>query len=126
MLYRPYLLRYPTLPVSALAMAGSVLCLAPAAALEGLFRAAPAPGRAWLAVLFIGVSSGIGYLLWLWALRHATPTRVTVFLALSPITAQLLGARLPRRGAQPGAIAGIAGVLAGLWLTSRPAARQRP
>ena len=43
----------------------------------------------WLAILFIGVSSGVGYYLWLFALRHATPTRVTVFLALSPLTAAL-------------------------------------
>lgn len=121
-LYRPYLLRYPTLPVSALAMAGSVLCLAPPAALEGLFATAPSPGPVWLAVLFIGVSSGIGYLLWLWALRHTTPTRVTVFLALSPITAQLLGAAFLHEALTPGTLAGIAGVLAGLWLTSRPAA----
>lgn len=44
-----------------------------------------------MAVGFIGVSSGIGYYLWLWALNHTTPTKVTVFLALSPVTATILG-----------------------------------
>ena len=125
-LYRPYLLRYPTLPVSALAMAGSVACLAPAAALEGMFRQ-PAPGWAGcLAVLFIGLSSGIGYVLWLRALKHATPTRVTVFLALSPITAALLGAWLLGERLTSGTLLGITGVLAGLWLASRPTRQPHP
>jgi drug/metabolite transporter (DMT)-like permease len=44
----------------------------------------------WLAVLFIGMNSGIGYHLWLWSLDHTTPTKATVFLALSPVTAVAL------------------------------------
>ena len=39
-----------------------------------------------------GGTSGVGYLLWLFALRHLPPTRVTVFLALSPLTASAVGA----------------------------------
>ncbi len=87
-LYRPYLRRYPTLQVSSVAMFASVGFLALLAAGEGFFST---PLRftwgGWLAVLFIGVSSGLGYYLWLWALSRTTPTRVTVFLALSPVTA---------------------------------------
>jgi drug/metabolite transporter (DMT)-like permease len=92
-LYRPYLLRYPTLPVSALAMFASIGFLALLAAGEGFFAQWPAfTAAGWAAVAFIGVSSGAGYWLWLWALRHVSPTRVTVFLSLSPVTAALLGA----------------------------------
>ncbi len=62
-------------------MLASVAFLAVLAAAEGFFdaplRITPA---GWLAVGFIGVSSGVGYWLWLWALTNATPTRVTVFL----------------------------------------------
>ena len=47
--------------------------------------------QAWAAIAFIGVSSGIGYFWWLYALKHESPTRVTVFLALNPVTAALLG-----------------------------------
>ena len=92
-LYRPYLRTYPALPVSAFAMLASVGFLALLAAGEGFFASVPrfTPGG-WLAVLFIGVNSGIGYYLWLWALGHAPATQVTVFLALSPITAAWLGA----------------------------------
>jgi drug/metabolite transporter (DMT)-like permease len=92
-MYRPYLRKYPTLPVSAFAMLASVGFLAVLAVGEGFFRSPPRfTTGGWLAVGFIGISSGIGYYLWLWALNHATPTKVTVFLALSPVTATALGA----------------------------------
>lgn len=94
-LYRPYLRRNPPLSVGALAMLASVAFLALLAATEGFFTAAPRFTEAgWAAVAFIGVSSGVFYYLWLWALERTTATRVTVFLALSPITAAALGAVL--------------------------------
>lgn len=123
-LYRPFLRRYPTVPVSAFAMLASVLFLAGAAAAEQWPQrlAGITPG-AWAAVGFIGVSSGVGYFWWLYALRHEAPTRVTVFLALNPVTAALLGwAWLgePLHAATLGALALIA---VALWLaTSIPAA----
>lgn len=126
-LYRPYLRRYPTLPVSALAMLAAVAFLAVLAAPEGFYDAAPRFGASgWLAVIFIGVSSGVGYYLWLWALAHATPTRVTVFLGLSPITAAALGAWLLGEPVSAKLAAGVACVLAGLWIAHRgPASEPR-
>jgi drug/metabolite transporter (DMT)-like permease len=119
-LYRPYLARYPTLPVGAWAMLASVIFLAAPAGVEGLFTEVPQldPGG-WMAVLFIGLSSGVGYILWLWALKHATPTRVTVFLSLSPITAALLGVALLGEPFTVGVLLGLTGVVAGLWLATR-------
>jgi drug/metabolite transporter (DMT)-like permease len=120
-LYRPYLRKYPTLPVSALAMLASVVFLAGLAAGEGFFSARPQfSGSGWLAVLFIGVNSGIGYYLWLWALAHAPATRVTVFLSLSPVTAAVLGALLLAEPVSPAALIGLAAVAAGLVLAHRP------
>ncbi len=122
-LYRPYLRRYPPLPVGAFAMLASVGFLAILAAREGFFRAWPrfTPGG-WLAVLFIGASSGVGYFLWLWALRHTTPTRVTVFLALSPVTAAGLGAGLLGEALPAAMLLGLGCVVLGLWLAHRPGA----
>ncbi len=118
-LYRPYLQRYPALPVSALAMLASVLFLAVLAAGEGFFAQLPQIDRpGWLAVAFIGVSSGGGYFLWLYALRHAAPTRVTVFLSLSPVTAAALGAAMLGEPMTAHLIAGVACVAAGLWLAT--------
>lgn len=120
-LYRPYLRRYPTLPVSAFAMLASVAFLAVLAAGEGFFAAAPRFSPVgWLAVLFIGLSSGLGYFLWLWALNNTTPTRVTVFLALGPITATALGALLLAEPVTVLFLAGLAAVALGLWLAHRP------
>jgi drug/metabolite transporter (DMT)-like permease len=118
-LYRPYLQRYPALPVSLLAMVAAAMFLAVLAGAEGSLQGVPVftPGG-WLAVGFIGLSSAVGYVCWLWALGHTTPTRVTVFLALSPITATLLGALLLGEPISLPAVLGTLTVSAGLWLTS--------
>ena len=91
-LYRPYLRRHAALPLSVWAMSAAVLFLLGWGLLEGGLaqaRALTAPGL--VALLFIGLSSGIGYFLWLWALRHAPASRVTLFLAFSPLTSLWLG-----------------------------------
>ena len=119
-LYRPYLRKYPTLPMSAFAMLASVGFLAVLAATEGFFRAAPHfTTGGWLAVVFIGLSSGVGYCLWLWALNHASPTQVTMFLALSPVTAAVLGAALLAEPLSRTSALGVACVTCGLWLAHR-------
>ncbi len=120
-LYRPYLRKYPTLPISALAMLASVAFLAIPAAGEGFFGHAPALSPSgWAAVAFVGFSSGLGYYLWLWALANTTPTRATVFLALSPITAMLLGAVLLNETVTMLSLAGLVCVALGLILAHRP------
>ena len=122
--YRPYLQRYPTLPVSAFAMLASVAVLAVLALGEQwTARVTGFSGRAWAAVVFIGVSSGIGYFLWLYALKHESPTRVTVFLALNPITAAFLGWAFLGEPLQAAAWGALALIAAGLWLATRGNAR---
>ena len=102
-------------------MLASVLFLALLAIPEGFFAALPrfTPGG-WLAVLFIGASSGIGYFLWLWALQNTTPTRVTIFMALSPMTATALGALLLSEPVTPLFLTGLAAVAAGLVIAHWP------
>jgi drug/metabolite transporter (DMT)-like permease len=115
-LYRPYLRRYPALPVSAVAMLSAIVFLAVLAATEGFYDHLPRfTDVGWLAVLFIGVNSGIGYFLWLWALGHGTPTRVTVFLGLSPVTAAVLGAAFLGESLTLQTVAGVACIALGLW-----------
>ena len=120
-LYRPYVRKYPTLPVSAFAMLASVVFLAGLAAGEGFFSAWPRfTIGGWLAVLFIGVNSGVGYYLWLWALAHAPATQVTVFLSLSPVTAAVLGTLVLAEPLSPGAAIGLVAVALGLVFAHRP------
>jgi drug/metabolite transporter (DMT)-like permease len=119
-LYRPYLRKYPTLPVSAFAMLASVAFLALLALREGFFDALPHfTATGWLAVIFIGVNSGVGYFHWLWALTHAPATQVTVFLSLSPVTAAALGALFLAEPVSPSALLALICVAGGLWLAHR-------
>lgn len=78
----------------------------------------------WLVIVAIGLSSGIGYTAWLFALKHTSPTRATVFLGLSPVTAALFGTLVLGESVSLGMITGIVCVLGGLWLAvsfNRPA-----
>jgi drug/metabolite transporter (DMT)-like permease len=119
-LYRPYLQRCPTVLVGAIAMFASVIFLSGFAAMEGLFTDGFSIGvTGWVIVGFIGLSSGIGYLLWLWALKHASPTRVTVFLSLSPVTAAVLGVSVLGEPLTAGTLIGLAAVVGGLWVATR-------
>ena len=119
-LYRPYLRKYPTLSVSAFAMLASVGFLALLAAGEGFFAALPHLTPAgWGAVLFIGLNSGIGYFLWLWSLSKLGATRVTVFMALGPITAATLGTLLLDEPLSLLLLLGLACVVFGLWLAQQ-------
>jgi drug/metabolite transporter (DMT)-like permease len=116
-LYRPYLRKYPTLPLSGLAMLASIVFLAVFAAWEGFFNALPRfTPSGWGAVGFIGIASGVGYYLWLWALNHTTPTNVTVFLALSPITATLLGALFLSERITGVIVLALVCIASGLWI----------
>jgi drug/metabolite transporter (DMT)-like permease len=118
-LYRPLLLRHAMLPVGALAMASAVLVLVPAAWAEGLFeRAAFIRPAQWVVVVAVGLSSGIAYWLWLWALKHTAPTKATAFLALSPVTAAVIGALALHEPAPWGLAVGIACILGGLALAA--------
>ena len=124
--YRPYLQRYPTLKVSAFAMLASVLFLAVLALHEGWpTRVQHLLAPTWGVVFFIGASSGIGYFLWLYALKHESPTRVTIFLALNPLTAALLGALLLHEMFDLWLLGAILFIAAGLWLATHTPATPR-
>tara|TARA_R110002094_G_scaffold12385_1_gene22470 strand:- start:1719 stop:2579 length:861 start_codon:yes stop_codon:yes gene_type:complete len=90
--YQPYLRRYPTVQVGTLAMAAATVALvpgalgeAPGAALSGL------SATGWGLIVFIGLASGAGYMLWLTALKNTTAGEATVLMGLSPVAATLVG-----------------------------------
>lgn len=119
-LYRPYLQRHPTLVVSSFAMLVSVLFLGVFALQEHWpVRVLLMSPQAWAVVGFIGVSSGIGYFWWLYALKHESPTRVTVFLALNPLTAAVLGVLFLGETPDRWTLAAIFFIALGLWLATR-------
>ena len=116
-LYRPYIARYPTLQIGTLAMIAAVAALLPASLFEApLSDIARFPAPVWAGVLFIGLSSGAGYVLWLSALRHAAPTEATLLMGLSPIVAAALGWLWLHEPMGAAGLAGIALVLGGIAL----------
>ncbi|MGY6269331.1 DMT family transporter [Achromobacter denitrificans] len=117
-LYRPYLRKYPALCVSAYAMSVSVAFLAAVCLVNGASLVPRLSAFQWANVIFIGLSSGVGYFCLLWALGRLDASRVMAFQALAPITAvliELLGAAYPPAWRLAGA---FILVLSGVWIGS--------
>lgn len=118
--YRPYVARYSSLPVTAFAMLAAVIALAGLAAGEGLFVTVPRfTADEGAAIVFIGMSSGVGFFLWVYALGNAPPTLVAMFLSLSPVTASMGGSLVLGEELPLAAVLGLAAVLLGLWVALR-------
>ncbi|GAB5470613.1 MAG: DMT family transporter [Rhodospirillales bacterium] len=116
-LYRPYLRRYPTLQIGSLAMLAAAVSLGLLLLPQGFFASWPSftPGG-WWAVIGIGLTSGVGYLLWLYALNRVWASNVAAFMGLSPLTAAALGALFLGEPLTLADGAGLVCLLAGLGL----------
>lgn len=119
---QPHLRHYPALVFTALSMSVGALSLAPLTLGLSLIQGWPAfTPLGWTAVLYIGTfGAGIGYSLWVWALAHTTPTRVSIFLILNPLTATLLGGMFLDEPISPHFVIGLLAVLAGIGVVHRP------
>jgi drug/metabolite transporter (DMT)-like permease len=96
-----------------------VAALAPAAWAEGLFLRVQTLSLAqWAVVFAIGLSSGGAYWMWLWVLKHTAPTKATTFLALSPVTAALIGMFALGEPIGVGLVVGVVCILLGLLLAA--------
>ncbi len=118
---QPYVRRYGALPTSVVAMVATVSVLAVPALVSHVFNdVAGLTGSDVAAVLFLGIGSGIGYVMWLYALKSIAASTVTSYLMLGPVTALLGGARLLGEPLTVYAITGTVVLAAGLWMTTRP------
>ena len=73
----------------------------------------------WMACLYLGAfAGGLGFFLWVYALEHATPTRVANTITVSPLAAALLASLLVGEPIGISLLLGIAAVGAGIWLAS--------
>ena len=125
-LYGRYLRRYGVVRVSALAMGSALLPLGLLAAVEGArVPVAGWPLDTWGLIGFIGLSSGIAYLGWLYALDRLEPARVTGYLALGPVTAAALTVVLLGTSPTLSLVLAVGFVAAGLVVLSHPAAGGR-
>ena len=72
-------------------------------------------------MLFLGVGgSGIGFLLYYYMMNTLGATRATTVTFLLPVTAVFWGATLLRESITIPILAGMAVILLGVFLTSRP------
>ena len=76
----------------------------------------------WGALAYLGIVGGaVAFWLWIWALQHASPTRVTATMTVNPVAAGLLAATLLGEPLGPSLVLGVVAVLAGIWLASTEA-----
>lgn len=85
----------------------------------------------WLAVGFIGLfGAALSYMLWLWALRHTTPTLVAVSLPMNPLMALLWGAVLLSEPVTMPMAVGFGLVIIGIattnWRRGRTGTQKKP
>jgi drug/metabolite transporter (DMT)-like permease len=81
----------------------------------------------WGALLYLGVVGGAAaFWLWIWALQHATPTRVTATMTVNPVAAGVLAGVLLGEPLGWSLALGVAAVLAGLSIAATDARARAP
>lgn len=73
----------------------------------------------WLAGIYLGVGGGaLAFILWVWALERATPTRVANTMTVNPIAAGLLATQLVGEPITLNLVVGLVAVFAGIWIAT--------
>jgi drug/metabolite transporter (DMT)-like permease len=73
----------------------------------------------WLAALYLGAGGGaLAFFLWVYALRHASPTRVANTMTVNPIVAGFLAAIVLGEPITLPLVVGLIAVFAGLWIAT--------
>ena len=119
-LSRPLMARSSALGYASAGMAfGALLNIAFAWTSGGLAPLHELRPAHWIAAAYLGIfAGGLGFYLWVYALKVATPTRVANTITVSPIAAATLAAVLVGERIGVPLIAGIVAVAAGIWVSS--------
>jgi len=73
----------------------------------------------WAAALYLAAGGGaLAFFLWVWALQHASPTRVANTMTVNPIVAGLLAAGLLGEPMTLNLVVGLIAVFAGVWIAT--------
>lgn len=117
----------PLIAVVSGVVPGTLFLFAIALALGAPTVAPDLSATGWAAVAFLGIGAAVlSYTLWLWALRHTTPTLVSVALPMNPLMALLWGAVLLGEQVTVEMVAGFALVIAGICVTNWQRRQVRP
>lgn len=117
---RPFIKRSGPVTFTTMGMAvGALGLIAISAATGGLQRLGAAGTAQWLAFLYVGLAgSTLAFFLWSFALGRTTPTRVAISVTVNPVIAAIVGAVLLNEAVGWNVIAGLAAVLAGIWIAT--------
>ncbi|MBC9878185.1 DMT family transporter [Bradyrhizobium sp. INPA01-394B] len=122
-LSRPLMQRSSALGFLTVGMGAGAVVLILAGLLKGSFAAlAQFTPAQWIAGIYLGAGGGaLAFILWVMALRRATPTRVANTMTVNPIAATLLAALLIGEPIAPNLLIGLVAVFAGIWIATSKA-----
>lgn len=117
---RPFIARSSPLGFVTAGMAAGASALVVAGALSGSLSSLATFGlREWAAGLYLGAAGGaLAFVLWVLALRQASPTRVANTMTVNPLAAMLLAAVLVEEAVTANLFVGLVGVFAGIWIAT--------
>lgn len=117
---RPFMLRSSALGFLIASMAAGGLALVAISALSGGAASLGAFGaRDWLTAAYLAAGGGaLAFFLWVYALQHASPTRVANTMTVNPLVAGLLAAFLLGEPITPSLVVGLVAVFTGIWLAT--------
>ena len=75
--------------------------------------------QAIVAIYLAAGGGALAFFLWVYALKFASPTRVTNTMTVNPLVAGLLAALLLDEPVTPNLIGGLIAVFAGLWIATK-------
>ncbi len=113
---RPFIQRSSPLGFLTVGMGAGAVALVTVGLLTGRLSVLATFGPAqWIAGAWLGMAGGaLAFILWVWALQRATPTRVATTMAVNPIAAGLLAAQLVGEPFTLDLVAGLTVVVAGI------------
>jgi drug/metabolite transporter (DMT)-like permease len=119
-LSRPYIARSDPLAFLTAGMGAAALCLTVwAFAIGGFAAAGNFHAPQWIAVGYLGLmGSALTFILWVFALSRASPTRTAVTITVNPIFASVVGALAIGEGIGLNLIGGLAAVGCGIWIAT--------
>lgn len=127
-LSKPFVARSSAMGFLVAGMGIGAAAIALIAAGRGSFAVVATLGAVqWSALAYLGAVGGAAaFWLWIWALQHASPTRVTATMTVNPVAAGVLAAALLGEPLGWSLALGVAAVLAGLWIAATDARARAP
>jgi drug/metabolite transporter (DMT)-like permease len=117
---RPFIARSSPLGfVTAGMSAGAAALVFISALVGGPPRLGALTSPQWIAAAYLAAGGGaLAFFLWVWALQHASPTRVANTMTVNPIVAGLLAAGLLGEPLTFNLAVGLIAVFAGIWIAT--------